>query len=105
VGDRSGDYVGIDADAADVDGDGVGDLLVSGNDNAEAPRLFYGPIAPGSHLISTSDARFVESNYCCYYSGVARAGDTNADGYEDFLVGRINDSSYGNVHLFTGTSN
>jgi hypothetical protein len=103
VGDSQSDHVGIDADAADVDGDGVGDLLVTANDGNEAPRLFYGPIAPGSHLISTSDARFVGST--SNYSGVARAGDTNADGYEDFLVGRIRDSSNGSVHLFTGTSN
>jgi hypothetical protein len=103
VGDSGGDRVGFDTDAADVDGDGVGDVLVTSYDYQQQPRLFYGPIAPGSHSIGSSDARFVTG--FTGYSGVARAGDTNADGYEDFLVGRISDSTGGNVHLFTGTSN
>jgi len=102
VGDNSYDRIGMKMAEADVDGDGVGDLLVSNYNNNEPPRLFYGPISTGTHLITTADARFTDSNGS--YQGIATAGDTNNDGYEDFLVGRINDNS-GPVHLFLGAMN
>jgi hypothetical protein len=101
-GDNTYDQIGYDADAADVDGDGVHDLLVSSYSTYERPRLFYGPINPGAYSIGGSDARFTSSFN--HYQGVANAGDTNADGYDDFLVGHIN-ASYGPVYLFLGTYN
>ena len=102
VGDSQNDYVGYDADAADVDGDGVSDLLVSSSNDYEAPRLFYGPITPGAYTIANSNAAFTSLNGS--YQGVATAGDTNNDGYDDFLVGNIHDGE-GSVYLFLGTYN
>ena len=102
VGDSTYDQVGFDADTVDVDGDGVGDLLVSSRSNYEPPRLFYGPTTPGAYTIADSDARFTSSSL--NQQGVATAGDTNNDGYDDFLVGHIDDSN-GSVYLFLGTYN
>ncbi len=98
-GDSEDDKVGLDMAESDVDGDGAGDLLVSSN--AEYPRIFYGSMAPGTYSIDEADTRIL---LLSTRSPVARAGDTNGDGYGDFLVGNIEDQN-GGVFLFHGTYN
>jgi len=99
--DSGSDYLGITVAGSDVDGDGVGDVLYTAS--LEGPRLFYGPITPGAHLIAQADAHFTMFN-SYNYAGVSGVGDTNADGYEDFLVGLMDDGD-GPVYLFTGAPN
>jgi len=104
------DYVqltgaGLDA-AGDVDGDGVGDLLV-GAPGANKAALWYGPIS-GTFALSTADAEFTGENNADYAGGsVYGAGDVSADGYADILVGAYADGTLGNytgaIYLIYGS--
>jgi hypothetical protein len=99
------EFVGFDATSADVDGDGTGDLVVTPSSTSPAgvvdarteAWLFYGPIT-SARTVSEADATFTELPS---YTFVSNAGDTNADGYEDLLLGNL---QYGGVHLYLGAS-
>jgi hypothetical protein len=89
VADREFYYTGVSvSDAGDVDGDGNDDLLVgSGFDlNSGAAHLVLGPVT-GTVDISLSDAKLVGENRGDSASYVASAGDVDADGRPDILVG------------------
>jgi hypothetical protein len=79
------------ADAGDVNGDGYDDVLV-------ANRLFSNPEDEEGHVLlylgsaaglGTDPAWVVEGNRhdIAYGASVACAGDVNADGYDDVVVG------------------
>ncbi len=98
------DYFAFGVDGAgDVNGDGHGDLLVSnrGTGADRDPRLFYGPLMPGTYNATNADATFPSSAY--EYQHVAPAGDNNGDGVDDILIGHIVDAS-GGVFLFQGAN-
>jgi hypothetical protein len=89
---KAGGYV---AGAGDVDGDGHDDLLVGARDNHEggawagAAYLVSGPIT-GTVDLSRADVQFVGEEAGDYVgSGLAGAGDVDADGRADFVVGAI----------------
>jgi hypothetical protein len=96
VGEERGDYAGSVSGAGDVDGDGHNDLLV-GADNDEGGRsagavyLVLGPVT-GTVDLSVADAKLVgdagdaagSSTTGCTVAG---AGDVDADGNDDVLVG------------------
>jgi hypothetical protein len=85
----AGYYTGASvAGAGDVDGDGFGDLLVgSGFDlNTGAVHVVLGPVT-GTVDISLTDARLVGQERGDSASHVAGAGDVDADGRPDILVG------------------
>ncbi len=90
MGDASGNAV---ANAGDIDGDGLNDLVVGalnhqgpGND-AGAVYLVAGP-AGDSMTLADADARVVGSGDSAYFGfSVAGAGDWDADGYRDVVVG------------------
>ncbi|MCB0397363.1 MAG: FG-GAP repeat protein, partial [Flavobacteriales bacterium] len=77
--------------AGDVNGDGYADIVVGAPyfDNGEAEEgaafVYHGTI----NGINTAPAAMVESNQATAYLGisVASAGDVNADGYSDIIVG------------------
>jgi len=114
-GEAPGDYAGDCSSAGDVNGDGYDDFLIGADKNAEA-----GTNAGQTYLIlgkasgwamdtslSDADASFTGERSPAY-SGwyLSGAGDVNADGYDDFLVGAIGDGeagSYaGQVYLILG---
>ncbi len=96
LGEAGGDAAGAAISAGgDIDSDGVDDLLIgawgytpsSGGTTNGATYLFYGPVS-GSGSLGTADVVFVGDDG---YTGfaVAGGGDSNADGYDDLLIGTI----------------
>ncbi|MFA6028138.1 MAG: integrin alpha, partial [Patescibacteria group bacterium] len=90
--------------AGDVNGDGYDDFLVGsynnddGGSNAGAAYLIYGSATPLTS-VSLSDSSVVEftgesddDNAGC---SVSSAGDVNGDGYDDIIVGALNDDDGG----------
>ena len=97
-GDTSGYSV---AGVGDVNGDGWDDLMIGaynndqGGSNAGAAYLVYGPVE-GEFDLTEADVRFTgESNGDSAGRYVSAAGDVNADGYADMLVGAQYDDDAG----------
>ncbi|MBI2339845.1 MAG: FG-GAP repeat protein [Deltaproteobacteria bacterium] len=95
IGEAASDWAGYSVSGAgDVDGDGLGDILVGarGNDaggasDAGAAYLVLGPVS-GTGSLSTASAKLTgETAYDNAGSSVASAGDANGDGLSDILVG------------------
>jgi hypothetical protein len=85
------------AAAGDVNGDGYGDVLVSGafwnadySYSFDKTLVFHGSATGIASGMPASAAALLESNqYCCVDFGraIASAGDVNGDGYGDVVVG------------------
>lgn len=101
------------AGAGDVDGDGLDDMLIGAATNSEAgiftgkAYLVLGARSPTSSSLSAADAEYVGvAARDRAGSSVAGAGDVNADGYADFLVGADGNSDGGSqagaVYLLLG---
>jgi hypothetical protein len=104
-GETAGDWSGYSvAGAGDVNNDGYDDLLIGaphndgGGGNAGQTYLILGKAlgwAPDLDL-SMADASFVgEESVDWSGNSVAGAGDVNADGYDDFLIGAYGGDSGG----------
>ncbi len=113
IGESAGDFAGCNVAAAgDVDDDGHDDILVGadhestvGND-AGAAYLLLGPIS-GTHSLSSADASFrgeASSDYAGF--ALSSAGDVDADGHDDLLIGAYladaGGNSSGAVYLVMG---
>ena len=122
LGESEGDHAGSGLSAAgDVDGDGLDDVLVGAPDHDEGGTdagiayLLSGPIS-GLILLNTANATFYgEEGSYRYYDDwgdlwvipgdmagttVATAGDVNADGFGDLLIGT--GSAGSRVYLILG---
>jgi hypothetical protein len=94
------------ASAGDVNGDGYDDVLVG--DNAEdgdrgSAYLFLG--TPGKPAETPAWTKTGENEGDKFGISVAGAGDVNADGYDDVLVGAYGyDSSQGKAYLYLGSA-
>jgi len=109
----TGDLAGWSvAGAGDVDGDGHDDLLVgavseaSRDYQAGAAYLFHGPVE-GTHSLSEADSRFYGTAFIGMVGyAVTSAGDVDADGHADLLVGApqvsFGDVQRGAAYLFYG---
>jgi hypothetical protein len=99
------------ASAGDVDGDGYDDIIVgepgfvAAHDVDGAAYLYAGSSSgPSPTPRWTAHLPFAALNYK-FGASVASAGDVNADGYDDVLVGAPNDNGYGSrVFLYLGSS-
>jgi hypothetical protein len=98
IGENAGDWAGYSvASAGDVDNDGFSDLLVGARNNggSGAAYLVYGPLT-GDLDLSSADAKFTgESSEAFTGCSVASAGDVDADGYADLLIGADGDDDGG----------
>ena len=89
--------------AGDTDGDGFDDLLIGaywasiGAAMTGAAYLVQGP-STGTLDLASADARFIGDPYTLFGYSLDLAGDTNADGYDDVLIGTQGNQAY----LFAG---
>ena len=97
------DYAGGEvASAGDVNADGYNDFLISAGGKTSYTGkvyLFYGSSTnySGTASLSTSNADFIgEEIYDGLGSSISTAGDVNGDGYDDLLLGSIEQSALNN---------
>ncbi|HMR41324.1 MAG TPA: FG-GAP-like repeat-containing protein [Ignavibacteria bacterium] len=96
--------------AGDVNGDGFSDLIIGDNqypaaNNAGRAYLYYGGII----MNSVSDVNFsAELNQDNFAYSVSDAGDVNADGYDDILIGAFGNnagaSDAGRAYIYFGSA-
>ncbi len=113
-GESSYDYLGRRVAVADVNGDGVDDVFAGayGNDDSgTSSGKVYGAYGPLSGAKTYADADWSnegDSSSDYYGYDVENAGDLNADGYDDLIVGAYgeddNGSSSGTVYLYLGSA-
>jgi len=102
LGVNTGDQTGWTvAGAGDADGDGLDDLLIgaaaedTGGDAAGATYLLYGPIDGPVDLTSAGATLIGEAANDSSGYVVATAGDVDASGFDDLLIGARRESSGG----------
>jgi FG-GAP repeat len=98
------------ASAGDMNGDGIPDLIVGapsfplGVKHTGQAYIFYGPVA-GSLIATDADAIiFGENLNDSFGTSVAKAGDVNADGIDDVIVGanQLFNQGTGKTYVFYG---
>lgn len=84
-----GGYLGLSvSEAGDVNADGFADLVMGAPGGAGAAYLILGSVAPVDTKLRAADAQFTgEANNDDAGGSVSGAGDVNADGFADLLVG------------------
>ena len=90
--------------AGDIDGDGYDDLVV-GDDiyNSNAGRL-YVYMGSATGLSQTAALTIDGATGAELGAAVSRAGDVNADGYADVVVGATGAGTYGYAYVYLGSA-
>ncbi len=114
VGDQQSEALGFAIDGTgDLDGDGVGDLLLGAeryddgttNKDAGAAYLFYGPVS-GSLTVLGADETTIGTDGAKLGQALDVGSDVDGDGLDDVLLGGFEEASValdgGVVYLFTG---
>ena len=95
------------AAGGDFNGDGVEDLLVAAPGAAGGPLqgktyVIYGPVTTSMSLADADAILVAEEAGDLASRGLASAGDVNADGYDDVLVGAPKQGAGGVAYLLYG---
>lgn len=107
LGETVNNYFGASiAGAGDINGDGYDDVLVGAygaGGNSGKVSLFYG----GSMMDNAADLYFNGEGVNNFFgTSVAGAGDINADGFDDFIIGANGaNSGNGRVYVYYGGLN
>ncbi len=93
LGQAGGDHAGRSVAVGDLDGDGIGDVLVgaggrdAGGDGAGAVSVVLGPPPGGTSSLSTAEATLVGEAAGDHAGWAAALADVDGDGAGDVLVG------------------
>ena len=108
VGEAASNKAGRSTAGGDIDGDGLADIIVGADENAEggtgagAAYVVYGPVN-GTVTLAAADAKLVgEAALDRVAFHVANAGDVDGDGNDDILVGAPFKYPYGAAYLVLG---
>jgi hypothetical protein len=108
VGEDASDQAGTVGGGGDVNADGFDDLLVgaicddTSASNAGAAYLMLGPVS-GEVDLASADAKMTGGSSSLLAGvSVAMAGDVDADGYQDMLIGYIGGGYSGGAYLMLG---
>jgi hypothetical protein len=83
-----GDYCTLVAGRGDTDGDGTDDVFLGGGDGTATAFLFLGPPTAGTSSVLSADVSFVGVSLGNWDGpGLSIAGDVDADGRDDLLLG------------------
>ncbi len=105
-GEGAYDNFGTAVTSVDADGDGIQDVVVveqSGAHRQGGARVFLGPVR-GDYAASDADITIYGDGWG---ESIDDLGDTNGDGYDDFVLGSAyssNVSGYGNVYVLWGST-
>ncbi|RME66852.1 MAG: hypothetical protein D6782_03600, partial [Alphaproteobacteria bacterium] len=111
-----GDNLGASAAIADVNGDGIGDVVLgipgfdgtAGADSGAIAVIFGGQIAAGATVdisaLNGTNGILIEGPSAggAFGRSVASVGDFNGDGFADFMVGAPTDGANGSAYVVFG---
>ncbi len=84
---------------SDLNGDGLGELLVGGTASSSRTAsgygfLFYGPVS-GAHSVASADLEITTSTALDYLGVAVTSGDLDGDGLEELILGASGDDGSG----------
>ncbi len=102
LGNSSSSSLGTSLDVADLDGDGVADLLVGSSDYASGYGTAYVSLGPSSGELTAADAIVInpDFNNQGHLGDGVHGGDADDDGVDDAIVGQGGDGSTGSFEAY-----